>query len=121
MKWLEVNNGKLYKKMKKNLNVSNIEKNKTLITKNILDYFFISHRKDDLPNDPVARFHLGNGAILQDINFFGDISEKGLNQSLGFMVNYLYDLEEVEKYHEKYVLDKKINTSKKLLKQFQIS
>ena len=121
MKWLETNNHKLYKKMKKNLNVSNIEKNKDLIQKSVLEYFFISHRKDDLPNDPVARFHLGNGATLQDINFFGDMSEKALNQSLGFMVNYLYDLEEVEKYHEKYVIDKKINASKKLLKEFQTS
>ena len=50
-----------------------------------------------------------------------DVSEKGFNQSLCFMVNYLYDLNDVEKNHEKYVVDKKINTSKKLLKEFQKS
>ena len=71
-----------------------------------------------MPNDPVARFHLGNGAILERINFLSNISEKGLEQSLGYMVNYLYNLEEVELNHEKYVVDKKINTSKSLEKEF---
>ena len=79
---------------------------------------FISNRIDNLPNDPVARFHIGNGAILERINFLSDTSEKGLEQSLGFMVNYLYNLEEVEINHEKYVVDKKINTSKSLEKEF---
>ncbi len=50
----------------------------------------------------MARFHIGNGAILERINFLSDTSEKGLEQSLGFMVNYLYNLEEVEINHEKY-------------------
>ena len=83
-----------------------------------MKYFFISNRIDNLPNDPVARFHIGNGAILERINFLSDTSEKGLEQSLGFMVNYLYNLEEVEINHEKYVVDKKINTSKNLEKEF---
>ncbi len=119
VKWLEKNDSKLHKKLVNKLNVSNIEKNKSLINKLIFDYFFISNREDNLPNDPVARFHIGNGAILENINFLGDVSEKGLQQSLGTMVNYLYDLEEVEKNHEKYVVDKKINTSKRLLKESQ--
>ena len=67
----------------------------------------------------MARFHLGNGAILEKINFLSNISENGLEQSLGYMVNYLYNLEEVELNHEKYVVDKKINTSKRLLKESQ--
>ena len=119
VKWLEKNDSKLHKKLVNKLNISNIEKNKSLINKLIFDYFFISNREDNLPNDPVARFHIGNGAILENINFLGDVSEKGLQQSLGTMVNYLYDLEEVEKNHEKYVVDKKINTSKRLLKESQ--
>ena len=88
------------------------------MNESILKYFFISKRLDYLPNDPVARFHIGNGAILERINFLSDTSEKGLEQSLGFMVNYLYNLEEVEINHEKYVVDKKINTSKSLEKEF---
>ena len=119
MKWLEINEPKLYKKYNKKLNIQMLEKNKKLLMKNILNYFFVSNRQDSLPNDPVARFHIGNGAILENINFQADLSKKGFNQSLCFMVNYSYDLNEVEKNHEKYVVDKKINTSKKLLKEFQ--
>jgi malonyl-CoA decarboxylase len=50
--------------------------------------------------DPVARFHLGNGARLERLNFLGDVSSKGLKQSHGLMVNYLYALDEIEKNHE---------------------
>ena len=107
--------------MYKKLNIQMLEKNKKLLMKNVLNYFFVSNRQDSLPNDPVARFHIGNGAILENINFQADLSKKGFNQSLCFMVNYSYDLNEVEKNHEKYVVDKKINTSKKLLKEFQKS
>jgi malonyl-CoA decarboxylase len=52
--------------------------------------------------DPVARFHLGNGARLERINWGADASEKGLAQSFGVMVNYVYDLGDVEKNHEEY-------------------
>ena len=50
--------------------------------------------------DPVARFHLGNGARLEQLNFLGDLSPKGLTQSHGLMVNYLYAPEEIEANHE---------------------
>jgi malonyl-CoA decarboxylase len=53
--------------------------------------------------DPVARFHLGNGARLERINFAADPSPKGEAQSFGFMVNYVYDLSTVERNHEEYV------------------
>ena len=53
--------------------------------------------------DPVARFHLGNGARLERINGHADGSPKGEKQSFGIMVNYAYDLGEVEKNHEAYV------------------
>ena len=53
--------------------------------------------------DPVARFHLGNGARLERINWLADTSPKGLRQSLGMMVNYVYDLQDVERNHESYV------------------
>jgi malonyl-CoA decarboxylase len=54
------------------------------------------------PRDPVARFHLGNGARLERINTSADLSAKGLGQSHGVMVNYLYDLAAIEKNHEIY-------------------
>ena len=53
--------------------------------------------------DPVAKFHLGNGARLQRINWAGDLSKNGLRQSFGMMVNYLYDLDKVEEYHERFL------------------
>jgi malonyl-CoA decarboxylase len=52
--------------------------------------------------DSVARFHLGNGARLERINWLGDVSAKGLRESAGIMVNYLYRLEDIEKNHEAY-------------------
>ena len=53
--------------------------------------------------DPVARFHLGNGARLERINWAADGSAKGIRQSFGLMVNYVYDLDDVERNHEEYV------------------
>jgi malonyl-CoA decarboxylase len=53
--------------------------------------------------DPVGRFHLNNGARLQRINPAGDLSRKGLKQAFGMMVNYLYDLDEIEINHEKFM------------------
>ncbi|MDP1650660.1 MAG: malonyl-CoA decarboxylase [Rubrivivax sp.] len=53
--------------------------------------------------DPVARFHLDNGARLERLNPLGDLSAKGRRQSFGMMVNYLYDLQKVESHHEKFV------------------
>jgi malonyl-CoA decarboxylase len=52
--------------------------------------------------DPVARFHLDNGARLERINLGADLSEKGLRESLGTMVNYLYDLGAVESNHQRF-------------------
>jgi malonyl-CoA decarboxylase len=50
------------------------------------------------PADPVARFHLGNGARVERLNWAGDPSGKGLKQSYGLMVNYLYDLKRLDKH-----------------------
>jgi malonyl-CoA decarboxylase len=52
--------------------------------------------------DPVAHFHLSNGARVERLNWLGDISAKGLQQSAGIMVNYLYRLAEIEANHEAY-------------------
>ena len=65
-------------------------------------YFLEAKRGDGQPVDPVARFHLGNGAELADIHAAGDISAKGMAQSLGVMVNYLYRLDRIEANHEAY-------------------
>ncbi|WP_033067088.1 malonyl-CoA decarboxylase [Thalassospira australica] len=64
------------------------------------------------PLDPTARFHLGNGAQLERLNWLGDTSEKGLRQAGGMMVNYAYHLDDIEKNHEALMNDGKIATSK---------
>jgi malonyl-CoA decarboxylase len=53
---------------------------------------------DGKPVDPVARFHLGNGARVERLNWAGDPSAKGIKQSYGLMVNYLYDLKRLDKH-----------------------
>jgi malonyl-CoA decarboxylase len=57
------------------------------------------------PADPVARFHLGNGARLERINWLGNTDPRGVRESFGVMVNYLYDLETIESNHEAFVND----------------
>ena len=52
--------------------------------------------------DSVERFHIGNGARLERIDWLGDLSPKGLRESAGIMVNYLYRLDDIEKNHEAY-------------------
>lgn len=65
-----------------------------------------------LPRDPVARFHIGNGASVHDVHAEADLTEKGRDQSSGAMVNYLYDLKKIEKNHEDFVMAKTIPASK---------
>jgi malonyl-CoA decarboxylase len=83
--------------------------------------YFLKQKNDrGEPLDPVARFHLKNGAILERINILGNPSAKGMKDSLGTMVNYVYDLSKVEHNHENYVRNDKVICSsqvKKLLKK----
>jgi len=81
---------------------SQSESLKTLLMR--LGAHYLSHEKNgSLPLDPVARFHLGNGASIGQLNWLGDTSEKGLKQSAGLLVNYLYRLDKVEENHESFV------------------
>jgi len=67
---------------------------------------YLLHAKSERePLDPVARFHLRNGARLERINWLGDISPAGMQRSAGIMVNYLYRLPDLEKNHESYTRD----------------
>jgi len=63
---------------------------------------YLLHLSPTPEGDPVARFHLDNGARLERLNAHGNMSGKGLKQSFGIMVNYLYDLDKVEASHEKF-------------------
>ena len=64
--------------------------------------YLAKERAQHLALDPVARFHLGNGASLHAIHWAADLSDKGLQQSVGMMVNYLYDLDSIEENHDAY-------------------
>ena len=64
--------------------------------------YLLKERRNHLALDPVARFHLGNGASLHAIHWAADLSDKGLEQSAGLMVNYLYDLRSIEENHDSY-------------------
>jgi len=65
-------------------------------------YFVRARNARGAPIDTVARFHLGNGARLERINWLADTSDRAMAQADGLMVNYLYDVDEIEKNHEAY-------------------
>lgn len=68
-------------------------------------------RGGNVPLDPVARFHLRNGARLERINWLGDTGSQGLERSAGFTVNYVYRLSELERNHELYTRESRIAAS----------
>ncbi|MEI6535128.1 MAG: malonyl-CoA decarboxylase family protein, partial [Verrucomicrobiaceae bacterium] len=74
---------------------------------------YLVHVKErsGLPIDPVARFHLGNGAIVHQVHADADTSAKGRGQSAGLMVNYLYDLSKVAQNHERFASNGEIALS----------
>ena len=74
-------------------------------------------RSGQLPYDPVTRFHLGNGARIERINPLGDTSPKGLDQSFGLMVNYLYDPQQIEDNVEAFARDGQIAMSAAVRRQ----
>jgi malonyl-CoA decarboxylase len=75
-------------------------------------YYLVRAKQDGgEPLDPVARFHLGNGAALERLNFLGDTSESGMARSAGMMVNYVYWLAELEKNHERYFREHAVHAS----------
>ena len=79
-------------------------------------YFLQAKDKAGRPVDPVARFHLGNGARLERLNFLGDVSPNGLRQAHGLMVNYLYDLGQIEKNHEAFAETSRVAASDEVRK-----
>lgn len=74
-------------------------------------YYLHARNRRGLPVDPVARFHLGNGARLEQLNFLGDGSQNGIRQAYGLMVNYLYEIDDIEKNHEVFAANRTIAAS----------
>ncbi len=94
-----------------------IVSNKHAIIKLVAHYLTKERNKKDRPINDVCRFHLGNGAIIDDININANVSEVGFKRSFGVMVNYLYELKNIEKNHEDYINNKKIIISDQLKKK----
>ncbi len=93
-----------------------IIENKDAIMKLVAHYIVNEKNQKGLPANDVSRFHLGNGAIVDDIVVNANVSEAGFERSFGVMVNYLYELNNIEKNHEEYMNNNKVILSDKLKK-----
>jgi malonyl-CoA decarboxylase len=82
-------------------------------------HYLVEQKRGKLPLDPVARFHLGNGARVEQLNWLGDISANGLRQSYGILANYGYKLNHVEENHEAFVNQNVIAQSKAIAAQLK--
>jgi malonyl-CoA decarboxylase len=78
-------------------------------------YYLLHAKRDGEPLDAVARFHLGNGARMERLNWLADASQPGLARSAGIMVNYVYRLDEIEHNHEAYANRHEVVSSAKFL------
>ncbi len=83
---------------------------------NLCARYLVAEKRNGRPLDPVARFHLGNGASVERLNWSADLSEKGIEQSAGMMVNYLYDSDQIISNHEAYVRDGTVAASSTVAK-----
>jgi malonyl-CoA decarboxylase len=90
------------------------------LTQKAAEYLYLAKR-GAAPLDPVARFHLRNGASIERLNWLGDTSAKGLSQALCFMVNYRYELGCVEARHEAFVNEGRITIEEKIEQQLNMA
>jgi len=79
-------------------------------------HYLMNVKRGRLAYDPVARFHLGNGASLHKLHWAADLTSNGKAQSAGIMVNYLYEIPKIELNHEEYFGQGRINASKQIMK-----
>ena len=91
------------------------ERLKPILLELAATYYLRAKASGGKPVDPVARFHLGNGARLERLNWLGDVSPKGLREAHALMVNYLYDLRFIEANHEAFANDGKVVAAKAVL------
>ncbi|MFL2889615.1 MAG: malonyl-CoA decarboxylase domain-containing protein [Pelagibacteraceae bacterium] len=93
---------------------SRIASNKKDIVKLVAHYLIKEKNQDGFPVGDVTRFHLRNGAIIDDIVVNANVSEAGYKRSFGVMVNYLYELSDIEKNHVNFVNNKEVICSNKV-------
>ena len=80
-------------------------------------HYLLTAKSGEAPDDPVARFHLGNGASIDRLNWAADQSQKGLRQSAGMMVNYLYERDDIIANHEAFTREGRIAASSAVRRQ----
>ncbi|RUM76779.1 MAG: decarboxylase [Sulfurovum sp.] len=95
------------------------EKAKPILTA-LCAHYLSKVLRNGKPLDPVARFHLHNGAQLNQINWLGDQSKNGIDQSFGILVNYVYDVDSIERNHEDYIHHGHISVSDTVKKLSEI-
>ena len=76
--------------------------------------YLLTAKRGEEPADPVARFHLGNGARLERINWLGDTSQAGIDRSASLTANYLYRLSDIERNHRAYIKDRRVVASRQV-------
>ena len=116
MRWLSKSEPDLSSLISEDNWIKSASKHRNKLESAMAKYTLISDRKDNAANDPVARFHLGNGATVHRFNYLGDISENGITQSAGIMINYLYELTTIDRNHENYANTKEILASEAIHK-----
>jgi malonyl-CoA decarboxylase len=77
-------------------------------------YYLLNAKRGKEPLDPVARFHLKNGARLDRINWLADTSASGMRQSAGMMANYVYEVDDLERNHESYARRFQVSSSRRV-------
>ena len=85
-----------------------VKSNDIQLRKYVAEYLYVAKRRGQAL-DGVANFHLRNGAAIFRVNTLANTSEKGMSESYGYMVNYKYELEEIEKRQEDYHFEQRIN------------
>ena len=93
---------------------ADVEALKPTVLRLAAHYLMLAKAPDGRTLDPVARFHLGNGARLERINWLGDTSPKGMREAHGLMVNYRYELKDIEKNHEAYANEGEMAASRQV-------
>ena len=99
---------------------SKCEQLKPLMLRLTAEYLCVAKRGKE-PLDAVARFHLGNGARVERLNWLGDRSGNGIRQSAGMLVNYAYQLNKVEENHEAYINDNEVAVSNEIQKLLKLN
>jgi len=111
MAWLKREHGALAARIEPLIDNPAIESHRDKLLQACATYLAYARDGHNRPLDPVARFHLGNGASIERLNWAADGSAKGLRQSAGMMVNYRYELGRVEDRHDAHAQDGTISMS----------